>query len=158
MTLDDYISRNPDVVQRNIDFTEDVFVIEDIEGEFVLTQGRRHNANGWVYILEAHPNIYKIGRSRDYKTRHKMLSITLPFEVKVKSAIVTDDMIFGEELLHRMYERYRMKGEWFNLPNEEVDKLSGVYSMYWYSPSEFTKYLDEYTKYVETYTRYYTEE
>jgi hypothetical protein len=72
--------------------------------------------DGFVYVLEAGP-YYKIGRTRTLTTRIKTLNIQLPFPVTCIAAFPCEEASRSEAELHERFEKHRVNGEWFTLPD-----------------------------------------
>jgi hypothetical protein len=68
----------------------------------------------------------KIGVTVDLERRLAELQTGCPFELKVLSAGVFSCPYVVEEELHRRYRKCKIRngGEWFNLPQEEIRKLT----------------------------------
>lgn len=80
----------------------------------------RVDPNGYIYLLESHQGIYKIGRTRVPNNRRKTFGVLLPFEVEYAALIKTSDMFRLEGDLHRHYAHKRRGGEWFALDADDV--------------------------------------
>lgn len=80
----------------------------------------RSAPDGFVYILKA-GEFYKIGRARKLTPRIKTLKIQLPFEAKIWHAFPCEDHIEAERQLHEHFERHRVNGEWFRLPDIAIE-------------------------------------
>jgi hypothetical protein len=78
---------------------------------------------GFVYLACSSTGHYKIGRSKSPHERVKHFDVQMPVEVKMLHFIETDDAPYLEEKLHTHYEHLNFKGEWFNLTDEDVEKL-----------------------------------
>lgn len=79
--------------------------------------------DGWVYIAKSDTGHYKIGRSKTPVERVKHFDTIMPVEVAVVSMIPCDDTKAAEKRLHKMYDRYREKGEWFIIPDKYLGSL-----------------------------------
>lgn len=77
----------------------------------------------YVYVIYENENTFKIGRSKNvsrriksYKTHNSSINGYLAiFEV--------NDSKLAESSLHRVYSKYCIKGEFFELPVKELKKL-----------------------------------
>ena len=69
---------------------------------------------------------YKIGVSKDVNKRLAQFR-NLPFPIRLvsKSKPILNAYIMEKDL-HSMCERYRVIGEWFNLPQDMVEYLSDI--------------------------------
>lgn len=85
----------------------------------------RYAPAGYVYLLKAGPWT-KIGKTRDLESRIGRLAIQLPFPVELAHAIECAAPDYVEKVLHSWFSRYRLNGEWFELPDEVVLALKKV--------------------------------
>lgn len=84
-------------------------------------------APGYIYLMRM--NVVddegwypcKIGKSKDVPSRTKQIGLILPFELELIHFVQVNDMTRAERFLHSVYERYRMRGEWFRFPQEGID-------------------------------------
>lgn len=76
----------------------------------------------FVYIKETKFG-YKIGKTTDIDKRN-IFGIQVPFEVKTKCVMVTDDHDGLELFLHEKLKLHRIAGEWFDLDRYRMDLLS----------------------------------
>lgn len=83
---------------------------------------------GFVYLLRAINEQYKIGRAKDVAARVRNIAGFVPFEVETVHAIATDDMIRLERHLHFVYESAgkRINGEWFHLSQQDVVAIQAI--------------------------------
>lgn len=87
---------------------------------------KRTPAPGYVYLLEAENNIYKIGRSRDLKTRVLTIQMHSPVKVILLHRFQSKNSIIAEETLHKKYAAKRKHGEWFDLNDREVNEIKAI--------------------------------
>jgi hypothetical protein len=83
---------------------------------------------GFVYLLRATNEQYKIGRAKDVAARVRNIAGFVPFEVETVHAIATDDMVRLERHLHFVYESAgkRINGEWFHLLQQDVVAIQAI--------------------------------
>ena len=82
-----------------------------------------------VYILQkANSSIFKIGRSYIVNNRLKMINAKLPFKTKIFKLFFTKESKKIEKILHQKYKNKKVRGEWFELTNEDLKWLSKVES------------------------------
>lgn len=75
-----------------------------------------------VYLMECGGR-YKIGVSADVDRRLKQLD-KRPFELLlVTYSELFEDAYTAEKVLHKQYEKYRVYGEWFDIPQDELAVL-----------------------------------
>lgn len=87
---------------------------------------RQLDRKGYVYILKAHDNLYKIGRARDPQNRLRTFEVKLPFPVEFELLIQTEDMYALESQLHRQFAAQRVNGEWFKLTPDDITYLQSL--------------------------------
>lgn len=85
---------------------------------------------GYVYLLHA-PEVqcYKIGRSKEIKSRVALLNIQLPFDVQLVHKIECADYISAEKALHLRFADKHLRGEWFALTDEDVAEIKAIEAM-----------------------------
>jgi len=81
---------------------------------------------GYVYVVEG-GGYYKIGLSNDVDRRLTQLAVQPPFELTVIHIIETDDMFGLEAELHEVFTDKRVRGEWFELDEEDIEWLLTTY-------------------------------
>jgi hypothetical protein len=83
----------------------------------------RNAKQEFVYILESE-NYFKIGRTTELAKRLKAISGSIiPFETNLIAAVQVRDSKAVEAELHKRYDRYRERGEWFALDAPEAYQL-----------------------------------
>lgn len=76
---------------------------------------------GFIYVLEAWPGTYKIGKAIDFTSRVKFLKFRFPYPLSVAYAFFTHPHTTVETALHRTFKAKRLNGEWFHLdPIEDL--------------------------------------
>ncbi len=81
---------------------------------------------GYVYLLQAESGAYKIGRTQDPANRIKTFGIQLPFEVDFICVIQTPDMAELESRLHTKFADKQIRGEWFELNEDDVEYIKSL--------------------------------
>ena len=85
-----------------------------------LAESRR----GYVYLLRAENNLYKIGRSKSPKIRVSQITKAIaPFKIEVINVAYYEDHLRAEAELHAMFKSRRKQGEWFELAAYEVKQV-----------------------------------
>lgn len=79
--------------------------------------------SGFVYLLKAGDDVYKIGCTTVPDDRITTFGVKLPFEVEIIALIQTNDMKATEKELHSRYENKRIKGEFFRLSPDDVSSI-----------------------------------
>jgi len=103
-------------------------ILGELEDQFFDSKSVKH---GFVYIILNKDNcLYKIGYSKDPVFREKTLMSQEPnIEVIFKHEANMDD----ESKIHKAFEKYRVRGEWFTLNLIQVDTVK----KYFTSESEY---------------------
>lgn len=80
---------------------------------------------GHVYVLKGESGWYKIGRTKDLKSRMRSFK-SLPIRWELALTIKTEDTVALEEELHGIFEEKRCgkQGEWFALSHEDIEFLT----------------------------------
>ena len=82
--------------------------------------------NGYIYIIKMETGQYKIGRTNNISNRMSYFAIKLPFEFDLIHTFPCNDMADAERQLHAIFATKRIKGELFNLTDEDVTILKSV--------------------------------
>jgi Meiotically up-regulated gene 113 len=83
----------------------------------------RLSAKGFIYILAAGDSIFKIGKTTRLSKRSRQLEIQLPRRVEVALVIATNEIHGREHELHQEFASSRLNGEWFELSQEDLERL-----------------------------------
>lgn len=82
-----------------------------------MEQRTRQNC---VYILKTGKDLYKIGKTRDLQRRLATYHTHLPILFRVIRQYPAANMDELEESLHIVFQHRRIKGEWFQLTDQEL--------------------------------------
>ncbi|MBN9382326.1 MAG: GIY-YIG nuclease family protein [Chitinophagaceae bacterium] len=94
-----------------------------------MEQRTRQNC---VYILKTGKNLYKIGKTRDLQKRLATYHTHLPILFRVVRQYPAINMDELEESLHIVFQHRRVKGEWFQLSDQELiicDNIARHYAL-----------------------------
>ncbi len=94
-----------------------------------MEQSTRQNC---VYILKTGKNLYKIGKTRDLQKRLASYHTHLPILFRVVRQYAAANMNELEESLHIVFQHRRIKGEWFQLNDQELiicDNIARHYAL-----------------------------
>lgn len=96
---------------------------------------------GYIYVIEMYPTddpfayapdeMLKIGRARNPASRFKTIqrtAVKMPYRLKMHHCWWAEDAPATERLLHTMFTRFRVDGEWFRIPHE----YTNVFHEIWY--------------------------
>jgi len=77
---------------------------------------------GYVYVLEDYDNgLVKIGRSKNPNKRISELIVGNAGTIITLNKIFCKDYVQGEKYLQSILNRYRLKGEWYSIPEEVIE-------------------------------------
>lgn len=81
-----------------------------------------------LYVFEVYgdPGVVKIGRSLNVPRRFISIQCSCPYELWLRARIFGGGGL--EPFLHEMFSRSRMRGEWFRLDEERLDRLDSFIS------------------------------
>lgn len=82
--------------------------------------------SGYIYLLRAENNSYKIGTSIQPKRRLKQIRRSIPMGITVVHYFYVRDAYEVERTLHLKYASARICGEWFALSEEQVKEFCGM--------------------------------
>lgn len=74
-----------------------------------------------VYIIENELGFVKIGIAKDPEARLREIQIGTPFRVWVRDSRRVPDARRIERFLHDRFKKYHIRGEWFDIPEDELD-------------------------------------
>lgn len=63
---------------------------------------------------------FKIGRAKSLKNRLSNFGLVLPFKIELVHALKSSNMARTEWHFHNLFSHKRIKGEWFNLTDEDI--------------------------------------
>ena len=92
---------------------------------------RKKESKGYIYFLKCNEFV-KIGRTKSMKDRMYVYSVQSPFESELIHSIETNDCIKLEKHFHKVFDKKRVKGEWFRLSNKDMKEIC----LNWYNVSE----------------------
>ena len=83
---------------------------------------------GYICIAEIPETGHtKVGRSKTPTRRIKHFDTIMPLEVRVVSWFYADDYVAAEAWLHDYLKDYRIKGEWFDIPEMVIYNLLNTF-------------------------------
>ena len=80
--------------------------------------------SGYVYVVKllSNPAIYKICKTRNFSQRLKYFK-SFPYDVVPIVQFLSENVDLTEKLLHKYYEPYKLKSEWYKLPRNQVHNI-----------------------------------
>ncbi len=83
-----------------------------------------------VYLIKVNKKLYKIGKSQNLQKRISHYQTHLPILFKVVRQYSSDNMDELEKVLHVAFQHKRVKGEWFELKNEDLEVCDNIARSY----------------------------
>ena len=77
---------------------------------------------GVVYVLKSAYG-YKVGRTRNVPARMRAFGVHLPFVYTIPFCAWFDDCHAAERRYHEMFSSKRINGEWFDLDEQDIQKI-----------------------------------
>jgi hypothetical protein len=78
----------------------------------------------YIYIIRVSGSTYyKIGRTKKYRSRFDELQTSTPYTLETIAVFEVADAFKVEAYLHHKLANYKVRGEWFDFTNEQVEKL-----------------------------------
>jgi hypothetical protein len=81
---------------------------------------------GTVYLIKAESGEYKIGYTVDLISRLRTFSTAMPRPLTLVHFIQTNDMAALERSLHVRFAGKRVRGEWFELDEDDVNWIKSL--------------------------------
>ncbi|MBI2925457.1 MAG: GIY-YIG nuclease family protein [Verrucomicrobia bacterium] len=78
-----------------------------------------------VYLIHGSGH-YKIGIAIDVRKRLQSIKTSCPFPVEIVKAWQSEDASAVERILHKRFTAHRVNGEWFNLPDTDLEMLKAI--------------------------------
>jgi hypothetical protein len=88
-----------------------------------LFKPRKDSKRGYVYIIKAN-GLYKIGVTTHPKKRLRGYMVSLPCEVSLVLCVEVDDYCKMEWYLQNTFQNKRVKGEWFELNEGDLNRIA----------------------------------
>lgn len=90
---------------------------------------------GYIYIVHAAGSHFiKIGYAADVYARKAELQVGCPYPLRILYIQPTSNALIDEGKLHERFARYRLRGEWFELPSSVPDVLEILGDLYHHEP------------------------
>jgi predicted small secreted protein len=103
----------------------------------------------YIYLIkESENNYYKVGVSSNITQRIKQLQTGFAGTIELIEKYPSEYSHKIEKSLHRKYNQYNIKGEWFNLPDSVINDFIKDCSVY---NKGFTSIYEESTLYKNDY-------
>ena len=73
----------------------------------------------FIYLIGCH-DFTKVGIADNPERRLMELQVGCPYQLKILATLATPNAVRDEAMLHAMWKRYEVLGEWFLLPAGEL--------------------------------------
>jgi hypothetical protein len=90
-----------------------------VENLSLLEDNKNKAKNGFIYILKS-KNLYKIGRTLQFKKRIKIYKTENPFGIKIIFQKEMNNCFNTELELLKKFKNKKYKGEWFKLNKKDI--------------------------------------
>ncbi len=96
-----------------------------------LKPARRELGESYIYLIGC-GKFTKVGFSADIDKRLALMQSGNPHELVLLKAWLVTSPEMTEECLHAQFEKYRVRGEWFNIPETELFRLIALPTLHDY--------------------------
>ena len=83
-------------------------------------------AAGFIYLARSADGKYKIGHSRDVRKRMQSLQTGVHKKLQLVAKVKTSNCSALERICHRRFAAKRLRGEWFNLTENDIQWVKGL--------------------------------
>ena len=97
---------------------------EEFNSEFAKSRPKKEeNLYQGVYFVRSGDGLIKIGCTADLPTRFKALQSAIPTDLEIVAFYRCDNVYEREREFHELFKDKKVKGEWFELSDEDVEML-----------------------------------
>ncbi len=110
--------------------------IDNLNAEFAKGRGVQYmkdekidaytDRSGTVYLIRADNELYKIGCTTNVDRRLAALRAQSPCEIKLVCTIEAQDRYEAEHNLHHVFHKKRIRGEWFELDEADIEQITAL--------------------------------
>lgn len=115
------IVTDEEITQANNELVKQ-FISESTRAKEESKIKTREKKKGYVYFIKDNSGYIKIGCTKNVNRRLKDFSVA-SINLKIVHQIETNDMELTEELFHNKFFKKRIKGEWFNLNENDIEYI-----------------------------------
>lgn len=95
-----------------------------IEQEYTLPPKPIDNS-GFIYVIRS-DRYYKIGKSINPYRRLSVIAVSHTEQLEIVILLKTNNMPLLENVLHKTFRHKRVKGEWFNLDEDDLNYIRNL--------------------------------
>ena len=110
---------------------ENVLLLDLTDTEKEIVQEKLKQFTYIYLIKDRRTGLTKIGRSNEPQTRLKTLirqDTLLPEPNDFYFVFCWGDYAYKEKILHRQFEKQRIRGEWFDLSDEDIEEIRDLHN------------------------------
>lgn len=98
----------------------------DGENPVIVSNGKELIRGECVYLMKATNGLYKIGITKNVRTRLRQLKDALPVDLECEHQIMTNASRALEKELHIRFKAKHFAGEWFVLSQADIDYIKSL--------------------------------
>jgi predicted GIY-YIG superfamily endonuclease len=118
---------NPDIKEYiNVNMDERKNNTLSIASDWIRAASKKSN---YVYLIRADNGLTKIGISYDVERRLYTLDTASPVRLSLLFFFEPSNAVKTEKYLHIKFDKKRVKGEWFNLSDSDIDWIRMNYDI-----------------------------
>lgn len=108
-------------IEKNIGFHKNIYLPGKGFVDYTMYK-IEENHKGYVYLIKSN-NYFKIGKTKNIKQRISSLQTSSATHIELIHTIKTSNYHKIEKELHKKFENQHIKGEWFNLSEEDIEYI-----------------------------------
>ncbi|MGL5720071.1 MAG: GIY-YIG nuclease family protein [Alphaproteobacteria bacterium] len=128
-----YLKRSEEEIQAELKetmcalFPHEAVKLRYMTEDQTSSEKKRIRVKGFVYLLfNKSTSMHKIGVTKNVSTRVSSIEMQTGVDMVLVEKTLVDDMYFHESYLHKLFKEKRVKGEWFNLNDFDVEKIKNM--------------------------------
>lgn len=127
---DEHGISNPAISKRakRDDWSRDLTARKESRAVVVPQVADEYEKQGFIYIIFFDDSVgnrfFKIGLSNNFISRVSSHQTSLPFEMKIACGYFVGNMRLEERELHSIFADKNIRGEWFNLNQDDLESIA----------------------------------
>ena len=110
-----------------MDFQSLCCEIKKVDDILAISSTLEYNGKlGFLYVIKSDFG-YKIGYSKIIENRNQVFSVKLPFDYEYHKIYQLERYKDMEKMLHELFQRNHINGEWFNLEANDFKMIEQLY-------------------------------
>lgn len=90
--------------------------------QHALNYAKTNRVRQWVYFIKCQQFV-KVGIAYNPQTRLIQMQTGCPFKLEMLHCYPCEDALVAERMLHKKYGQHWERGEWFAMPESEIELL-----------------------------------